>query len=109
MPAAEFRERVVRQARELGRLVGRSNELERRIGEREHLLQAVELFEQGKPCIDVPQRLQARKSSERHMAGNDGAEAIEIRLRHEMIEDIDHHVQPAPGQTRTSLLCPIAP
>src|SRR4029077_3663318 len=32
------------------------------------------------------------------MAGNDGAEAIEIRLRHEMIEDVDDHVQPAPGK-----------
>jgi hypothetical protein len=47
MPAAKFRERVVGEARERWRLVGRSNELERRVGEREHLLQAVELFEQG--------------------------------------------------------------
>ena len=98
MPAAKLRERVVREARERWRLVGRSNELERRVGEREHLLQAIELVEQGKPRIDVPQRLQAGKSGERHMAGNDGAEAIEIRLRHEMIEDVDHHVQPAPDK-----------
>ena len=98
MPTAELGERVVRQARELRRLVGRSNELERRIGEREHLLQAVELVEQGQPRIDVPQGLEAGKRGERHMAGNDGAEAIEIRLRHEMIEDVDHHVQPAPGK-----------
>ena len=55
MPAAELGERVVRQARELRRLVGRSNELERRVGEREHLLQAVEFVEQGEPRIDVPQ------------------------------------------------------
>ena len=98
MPAAKLRERVVREARERWRLVGRSNELERRVGEREHLLQAIELVEQGKPRIDVPQRLQAGKSGERHMAGNDGAEAIEIRLRHEMIEDVDHHVRPAPDK-----------
>ena len=112
MPAAELRERVVREARELWRLVGRSNELERRIGEREHLLQAVELVEQGEPRIDVPQRLEAGKRGERHMAGNDGAEAIEIRLRHEMIEDVDHHVQPAPGKRgrpycATALLCQV--
>jgi len=98
MLAAKLRERVVREARECWCLVGRSNELERRIGEREHLLQAIELVEQGKPCIDVPQRLQAGKSGERHMAGNDGAEAVEIRRRHEMIEDVDHHVQPAPDK-----------
>src|SRR4029078_12057987 len=72
-----------------------SNELERRVGEREHLLQAVELVEQGQPRIDVPQGLEAGKRGERHMAGNDGAEAIEIRLWHEMIEDVDYHVQPA--------------
>ena len=98
MPTAELGEQVVRQPRELRRLVGRSNELERRIGEREHLLQAVEFVEQREPRIDVPQGLEARKRGERHMAGNDGAEAIEIRLRHEMIEDVDHHVQPARRQ-----------
>ena len=98
VPAAELGEQVVREARELRRLVGRSNELERRIGEREHLLQALELVEQGEPRIDVPQGLEAGKRGERHMAGNDGAEAIEIRLRHEMVEDVDHHVQPAPGK-----------
>ena len=98
MPAAELGERVVRHARELGRLVGRSNELERRVGEREHLLQAVEFVEQGEPRIDVPQRLEAGKRGEHHMAGNDGAEPVEIRLRHEMVEDVDHHVQPAPGK-----------
>src|SRR6476661_5238561 len=98
MPAAELGERVVRQTRELRRLVGRSNELERRVGEREHLLQSVELVEQGEPRIDVPQGLEAGKRGERHMAGNDGAEAIEVRLRHEMVEDVDHHVQPAPGK-----------
>ena len=105
MPAAEFGECVVREPRELGRLVGRSNELERRIGKRQHLLQAVELVEQGEPRIDVPQCLQAGKSGDCHMAWNEGAEAIEIRLRHEMIEDVDHHVQPAPGESGTSLLC----
>src|ERR1700704_1116821 len=98
VPAAEIRQRVVCQPRKLGSLVGWGNELERRIGKREHLLQPVELVEQGKPCTDVPQSLQAGKRGQRHMAGDNGAEAIEIRLRHEMIEDVDHNVQPAPGK-----------
>ena len=74
-----------------GVLSGARDELERRIGEREHLLQALELVEQGKPRVDVPQRLEPGKRSERHMAGNEIAEAIEIGLRHEMVEDVDHH------------------
>ena len=92
MLAAELRQGVVGQARELRRLVGRGDQLERRIGEREHLLQAIELVEQGKPRIDVPQRLDPGKRGEHHVAGNEIAETIEIRLRHEMVEDVDHHL-----------------
>jgi hypothetical protein len=87
----EFRQSVVGDARELGRLVGRGDELERRIGEREHLLQGVELIEQGKPRIEIAQRRKPGKGGERHVTGNEIAEAIEIGLRHEMVEDIDHH------------------
>ena len=54
VPTAELGEGVVRQPRELRRLLGGGNELERRVGEREHLLQAVEFVEQGEPRIDVP-------------------------------------------------------
>ena len=54
MPAAELGQRVVRHARELRRLVGRSNQLERRIGERDHLLQVVELIEQGEAAHRRP-------------------------------------------------------
>ena len=43
---------------------GGRDQLERRIGEREHLLQPVELVEQGKPRIDVPQRLEPRKGGD---------------------------------------------
>jgi hypothetical protein len=91
MLAAEFRQRVVGHARELGRRLGPRNQLERWIGEREHLLQPVEFVEEGKPGVDVPQRLEPGERGERHVAGNKRAEPIEIGPRHEMIEDVDHH------------------
>src|SRR5262249_8056803 len=90
MLAAKLGQRVVRHARKLGRLVGRGDELERRIGEREHLLQSVELVEEREPGIDIPQRLKSGKRGQHHVAGNKRAEAIEIGLRHEMVEDVDH-------------------
>ena len=91
MLAAELRQRVVRDARKLGRPVGRGNELEWRIGKREHLLQPGELIEEREPSIGVPQRLEPGKRGQHHVAGNERAEAVEIGLRHEMVEDVDHH------------------
>ena len=61
---------------ELGRPIRGGNELERRIGEREHLLQAIELIEQRKPRIDVPQRFQSREGGEHHVAGDEIAQAM---------------------------------
>ena len=52
---------------------------------------SLELVEQRKPRVDVPERLEPGKRRDRHMAGNQSAEAIEINLRHEMVEDVDHH------------------
>ena len=90
MLAAKLGQRVVRHARKLGRPLGWRDELERRIGKREHLLQPVELVEEREPGIDVPQRLESGKRGQHHVAGNERAEAIEIGLRHEMVEDVDH-------------------
>ena len=88
--AADLGQRVVGHPRELRRLVGRRDQFERRIGEREHLLQAVELVEQRTPRIDVPQRLDARKRGHHRMARNEIGQPVEIGLGHEMIEDVDH-------------------
>ena len=44
VPAADLGQRVVRNAREFRRAVGRRDELQRRIGEAEHILHAVELI-----------------------------------------------------------------
>src|SRR5262249_2104446 len=60
------------------------------VGEREDLLQPVEFVEQRKPRVDVPQRLDARERAEHRMAGDQLAQPVEIRLRHEVVEDVDH-------------------
>ena len=90
IPAADLGERVVGEPRQLRRHVGRRDQFERRIGEREDLLQAVESIEQRTPGIQVPQRLDARERGHRRLARNEIGEPIEIGLRHEMIEDVEH-------------------
>ena len=67
MLAADLRQRVVRHARQLGRRSGRRDQLERRIGEREHLLQPVELVEQREPRVDVPEGLEPGEGGDRHV------------------------------------------
>ena len=99
MLVADLGERVVRHAGDLRRAVGRRDQLDRRIGEREHLLQAVELVEQREPRVDVPQRLDARERGEHRMAGNELAEPVEKRLRHEVGEDVEHGAVPAKAAT----------
>src|SRR5207245_3156538 len=81
----------VGDARELGRLVRRPQHLDRRIGKREHLLQALELIHHPKARIGVPQGRQLGKRAERRVAGNERAQALENAPRHEMIEDVDDH------------------
>ena len=98
MPAAELGQRVVGDARELRRLVGRRDQLERRIGEREHLLQVVELVEQASRASTSHSVLSRGKRGDRDMAGNELGQAVEIRLRHEMIEDVDDHEQDEPRE-----------
>ena len=44
-----------------GVAVGRGDQFERRIGEREHLLQAIELVKQAQPRLDIDQRLEPGK------------------------------------------------
>ena len=86
MLAADLGQQVVGEARELRRAVGRRDQLERRIGEAEHVLQAVELIEQPAARVDIDQRLQARKRRERRdVAGHELGQPIEIRPRHEVI------------------------
>ena len=90
IPAADFGQRIIRQPREIRRPVGRCDQFERRVGERQHLLQSVELIEQRTPRIHVPQRLDARKGGHRGLARNEIGQPVEIGLGHEMIEDVEH-------------------
>src|SRR5262249_17445175 len=69
------------------------------VGEREDLLQPVEFVEQRAPRIDVPQRLDARERAEHRMSGDELAEPVEIRLRHEVGEDVEHGKGPAKAAT----------
>ena len=92
MAVADLGQRIVCQPRELGRFLRRSDQLERRIGEADHLAQIVELIEQAKPRVDIDQRLQSWKAGHRDMVGHQLGETRQIRLRHEMIEDVDDHV-----------------
>ena len=91
MAAADLGQRIVRHARQLRRLLGRCDQLERRIGEADHLAQVVELIEQAAPRIDIDQRLQSRKAGHRDVVGRELRQAVEIGLRHEVIEDVDDH------------------
>src|SRR6266446_5039182 len=91
MLAAKLREAVVGDARERGRPVRRPEHLDRRIGEREHLLQAVELVHHAQPRVYVPQRGQLGKRGQRDVARHELREALEDRLGHEVIEDVEVH------------------
>src|SRR5262245_47892374 len=72
-------------------MLRRGDELEWGIGEADHLAQVIELIEQAKPRVEVDQRLEPRKRAHHDMAGDEGSQAVEIRLRHEVIEDVDDH------------------
>src|SRR5262245_14871324 len=100
--AADIGERIVGEARELRRLRWRRDQFEWWVGERDDLSQVVELVKQTKPRIDVDQRLEPRKGGHRDMVGRDFGQAVQIRLRHEVIEHIDHHVVSPRGLPRTA-------
>ena len=99
--AADLGQRVVRHPHQLRRLVRRADQLGRRIGQRQHMLRAGKFVHQRAASIDVPQRLEPRESRQHRMAGNEVAQAIEIRLGHEVVENVDHHAaQPSPEMRR---------
>jgi hypothetical protein len=91
--AAYLGQRIVGDACQLRRLVGRRHELQRRISERQQLLEIVELIEQPETRIDIHDGLQPRKGRHGGLIRNEERQAIEIRLRHEMIEHIDDHAR----------------
>ena len=92
MLAADLRQAVVGEPRQIRRDSGPADKLERRIGERQHLREVAELVEQTQPRIDVHQRLQPRKRGGRDgWPGMSVGKPIEIGFRHEVIEYVDDH------------------
>ena len=75
-----------------GVAVGRRDQFERRVGEREHLLQAVEFVHEPQARIDVDKRLEPRKRRDGDVIRNDFSQPVEIDAGHEMVEHVDHHV-----------------
>jgi len=89
---AQLGEPVVRDARELGRLVRRPQHLDRRIGEREHLPQAVNSSIIPQSCIDIHSVGSFWNAVSVTWPGT--SELRRSRCsRHEMIEDVDDHAE----------------
>ena len=85
---------VVRHARELGRLRRIAEQLRARQAEGDHLLHVGELLAQHRHAmLDVPQHAQVRHPL--HHAGllRVGFHQLEIRHRHDVIEDVDLHAR----------------
>jgi hypothetical protein len=92
VPAADVGEAIVGDAREFARDLRRSDQFERRIGERKHLLQPVELLDQLQPRIDIDERIEARKRCRRDVIGHDLLQPFEVGPRREVVEHVDDHV-----------------
>jgi hypothetical protein len=73
-----------------GRELGAAELLERRVGEREHLLQTVELVHHAQPLVHVPQRRHLGKGLHRRVVRHQLAHAVEDLPGHEVVEDVDH-------------------
>ena len=91
MLAADLGQRVVGHPHQVRRPVRRADQLGRRIGQRQHVLHPAEFIDQRAARVDVPQRLEPRERRQHRMAGDQVAQAVEIRLGHEMVENVDHH------------------
>ena len=95
--AAELGQSVIGHARQIRRLRRTAQIFERRIGEREHLLQVAELIEEFEPRIDIPKRAQARKGRRGGVRRSELLQALEVRRGHEVIEDVEHDRGPTTG------------
>jgi len=90
MAAHQLGEAVVRDARDLRRELRAAELLDRRVGEREHLLQAVELVHHAQALVHVPERRHLGKGLHRRVVRHELPHAVEDLPRHEVVEDVDH-------------------
>jgi hypothetical protein len=91
VPAANFGKLVIGKTREFGRALGRGDEFERRVGQRQHLLEPVELVQQPQALVDIDDRRQSRKHRDRRLPGNQRGNTVEVFPRDEVVEHIDDH------------------
>jgi hypothetical protein len=77
MSAADRGKAVIGDARQFRRLRRRPERLDRRIAQRQHMLEIVEFVHQPQPRIDIPERRQLGKRGQRHVAGDQRAQPVE--------------------------------
>ena len=88
---ANFGQSVVGHAGVIRRLHWRRQQLDGWVGKRQYLLIVAKLVEQPEPRLDIPQRTQPGECRGRRKVGHKFFQPVEIRRRHEMIENVDDH------------------
>jgi hypothetical protein len=77
MGAADRRHAVIGDARQMGRVVGAGDGIERRLGQGQYLAEILtELIQQTQPRIDIPQ-------------GGDRSQPVDLGVRHVLRQDIE--------------------
>ena len=99
MPPADVRKPVIGDARQLRGALGRPQQFERRIGERQHLAVVAELIEQLETRVEVPQRRQLGKRGGGRVIRHELPQFLEVSRRQEVVVDVEDQLK-APGFVR---------
>src|SRR5262245_5684163 len=99
MLPADVSKTVIGETRQLGGALGRPQQFERGIGEREHLAVVAELIEQLETRIEVPQRRQLGKRGGGRVTRYQLPQLLEVSRRHEVVENVEDQLK-APGFAR---------
>src|SRR5215468_12571728 len=93
MPPADVRKAVIGEARELSRALGRPQQFERWVGERQHLAVVAELIEQLETRVEVPKGRQLGKRSRGREIRRELPQFLEVSRRHEVVEDVEDQLK----------------
>src|SRR5580765_2674410 len=93
MQPANVRKTVIGEARQLRRTLGRPQQFERRIGERQHLAVVAELIEQLETRVEVPQRCELGKRGGGREIRHELPQFPEVSRRHEVVEDVEDQLK----------------
>ena len=96
MPPADVGKTVIGDARQLRGALGRPQQFERRIGERQHLAVVAELIEQLESRVEVPQRRQLGKRGGGRVIRHELPQFLEVSRRQEVVVDVEDQLK-APG------------